>query len=158
MIDGELISIHVAAKGGEPMRPVEEIGAVAGSGLEGDRYSLQTGTYSNKTGPGRQVTLMEAEVFETLKRDYDMDLSFNESRRNLITRGVPLTHLVGKTFQVGDVQFRGVKINEPCAYFEKLVAQPGIEEALLHRSGLNAEVLSDGVLHIGDTVAEVGTS
>ena len=75
-----------------------------------------------------------------------------------MTRGVALAHLVGKVFQVGPVTFRGVKINEPCQYFEKLIGKPGIENALLHRSGLNAEVLSDGVLHVGDAVRETDAS
>lgn len=134
------------------MRPLDEVRAVAGKGLEGDRYFLETGTYSNKACPDRQVTLIESEVFGMLKRDYDIDLAYNESRRNLITCGVALSHLVGETFEVGDVTFRGIRINEPCQYFEKLVGRPGIEQALLHRSGLNAEVLTDGVLRVGDTI------
>lgn len=134
------------------MRSLDEVRAVAGKGLEGDRYFLEVGTYSKKPGPDRQVTLMESEVFDALKRDYDINLPHNESRRNLITSGVALPHLVGKTFQVGDVKFRGLRINEPCQYFEQLVGKPGIEKALLHRSGLNAEVLTDGILRVGDVV------
>lgn len=155
MMLGELVSIHVSPRGGEPMRSLDEVRAVAGKGLEGDRYSLELGTYSRKACPDRQVTLMEAEVFEALKRDYDIDLGYDESRRNLITRGVALPHLVGKIFEIGGVQLRGVRINEPCQYFENLVGKPGIEAALLHRSGLNAEVLTDGILRAGDAVRQV---
>ena len=152
MSKGELVSIHVSPRGGEPMHSLDEVGAVAGKGLEGDRYFLEVGTYSRKACPDRQVTLMESEVIEALKRDYDVELGNNESRRNLITRGVALSHLVGRTFQVGTVKFRGVRINEPCQYFENLVEKPGIETALLHRSGLNAEVLTDGIVRVGDAV------
>lgn len=155
MPNGELVSIHIASQGGEAMQTVQDVRAVAGKGLQGDRYFLQSGTYSQKSGPDRQVTLMESEVVDALKRDYDIHLSFGESRRNLITRGVALSHLVGKTFQVGDVRLRGLRINEPCQYFEKLLNRPGIEKALLHRSGLNAEVLTDGTIQVGDIVSEV---
>ncbi len=134
------------------MQSLHEVRAVAGKGLEGDRYFLEVGTYSRKACPDRQVTLMESEVIEALMRDYEIDLCNNESRRNLITRGVALSHLVGRTFQIGTVRFRGVRINEPCQYFENLVEKPGIETALLHRSGLNAEVLTDGILQVGDAV------
>lgn len=152
MANGELISIHVCSKGGDPMTPLDEVRAVAGKGLEGDRYLLETGTYSNNASPHRQVTLIEAEVIEALKRDCDIVLDPNDSRRNLLTRGVALTHLIGKEFQVGEVTFRGLVINEPCAYFEKLIDSPGIEHALLHRSGLNAEVITDGVVRVGDVI------
>ena len=154
MSRGELISIHICSEGGQPMTSLDEVRAVAGKGLEGDRYLLETGTYSRNAARRRQVTLIEAEVLEALKRDCDIELDPNDSRRNLVTRGVALTHLVDKVFQVGAVTFRGLKINEPCAYFEKLIDIPGIENALLHRSGLNAEVLSDGVLKVGDAVGE----
>ena len=152
MSKGELVSIHVSPRGGELMHSLDEVRAVAGKGLEGDRYFLEVGTYSHKACPDRQVTLMESEVIEALKRDYDVELGNNESRRNLITRGVALSHLVGRTFQVGTVKFRGVRINEPCQYFENLVEKPGIETALLHRSGLNAEVLTNGIVRVGDAV------
>ena len=135
------------------MQPLDEVRAVTGKGLEGDRYLLEVGTYSRKACPDRQVTLMESEVIETLMRDYDIDLGANDSRRNLITRGVALSHLVGREFQVGAVRFRGVRINEPCQYFENLIKKPGIENALLHRSGLNAEVLTNGILRVGDAVS-----
>lgn len=155
MAHGELLSIHISPKGGQPMTALNEVQAVAGKGLEGDRYYLETGTYSRNVSPHRQVTLIEAEVIEALKRDCDIELDPNDSRRNLVTRGIALAHLVGKEFRVGSVTFRGVKINEPCAYFEKLISKPGIEQALLHRSGLNAEVLSDGLLQVGDAVREM---
>jgi len=153
----ELVSIHISPRGGEPMQPLQEVEAVAGKGLAGDRYLLNVGTYSKRASPHRQVTLMETEVFTALKRDHDIELSYNESRRNLITRGVPLPHLVGEVFYVGPVKFRGLLINEPCAYFEKLVSKPGIEAALLHRSGINAEVLEGGTLHVGDKVTYVSS-
>lgn len=149
---GELVSIHIGPAAAQAMVTLDEVRAVASKGLEGDRYFLETGTFSAKTSPDRQLTLMEAEVFEAIERDMGITLAFAQSRRNLITRGVPLSHLVHQTFRVGSVLLRGRKINEPCAYFENLIGQPGLCQALLHRSGLNAEVLIGGILRVGDRI------
>jgi len=152
---GTIESIHVAPEGGAAMQPLQEIQALAGRGLDGDRYCLEVGAFSDREGPERQVTLIEAEVLEAVARDHDLVIEPNISRRNLVTRGVALPHLVGQTFCVGEAEFRGVKLNEPCQYFQDLIQMDGVIEALMHRSGLNAEVVSGGTIRVGDTVEVV---
>ena len=95
------------------MKSSNEVRAVAGKGLEGDRYFSQTGTYSNQPGSSRDVTLIEIEAIEALKRDYSIELNPGESRRNIVTRGVPLNHLVGREFKIGEVTLRGTRPREP---------------------------------------------
>ena len=46
------------------MVSLDSICAVAGQGLEGDRYFLGEGFYSWFGGPLREVSLIEAEVLE----------------------------------------------------------------------------------------------
>ena len=128
-----------------------ESSAVAGKGLEGDRYFRKTGTYSKKDGPDRQVTLVEAEAVEAAPHDYDLPLESRLTRRNLVTKGVALNHLVGREFTVGEVRLRGVRLCEPCGHMEKL-SVPGAREALVHRGGLRAEILSGGVVRVGDPI------
>ena len=157
MWEGRLLSIHLARAAAAPLLAVQEARAVPGQGLEGDRYALKTGTYSKSTKPGREVTLIEIEAIEALKRDLGIDLAPGDSRRNLVTCGVPLNHLMNKDFRVGEVLLRGVRLCEPCGHLEKLT-QPGIEQALLHRGGLRVQVLSGGVLRVGDAVTPVAAS
>ncbi|MEE9275992.1 MAG: MOSC domain-containing protein [bacterium] len=153
MFRGEVVSIHVTAAGGAPMEATPEVRALAGVGLEGDRYATGAGTYSKSQGAQRQVTLIEIEAVEALERDLGLRLSPGDSRRNIVTRGVPLNHLVGVEFRVGgEVLLRGVRLNAPCRYFEGLVGIEGVFEGLLHRSGLNAEVLAGGIIRAGDAV------
>lgn len=152
MWQGEVVAIHVAPAAAARMRALEEVRAVPGRGLEGDRYYAGQGTYSAKAGPHREVTLIELEALEALQRDAHISLELGDSRRNLVTRGVPLSHLVDREFSVGGVRLRGVKLCEPCAHLERLVAQPGVLAGLVHRGGLNAQVLSEGVLRVGDAV------
>jgi len=152
---GEIVSIHIAPTGGAPMLPVPEIRAVAGRGLEGDRYFKGEGFYSWYKGPLREVSLIEEEVLEALRRDHRLDLPPGITRRNIVTRGVPLGHLVGRSFRVGEVVMRGVEICEPCKHLVDVTGIRGILSPLIHRGGLHAEILTDGSIRVGD-VAEEG--
>ncbi len=133
------------------MTSVPEVRALAGKGLEGDRYCLGVGTYSDKPGSGRQVTLIELEAVEALQRDHGVSLQPTAARRNIVTSGVSLNHLVGQRFQVGPVTFVGLRLCEPCAHLEGLT-RPGVLRGLVHRGGLRADVLTDGVIRVGDTI------
>jgi MOSC domain-containing protein YiiM len=151
MWTGTVLSINITTAEGQPMNPVQEAHAVPGMGLEGDRYFYQTGKYSDKHGPGRQVTLIEVEAIEAVNREEGIDLPPGDARRNLVTRGVPLNHLVGKKFRVGEVILQGVRLAEPCGHLAALT-QPKVEPALTHRGGLRADILTNGVIRVGDVV------
>ena len=135
------------------MQAVNEVQAVPGVGLQGDRYAEQKGTFS-KPLPDREVTLIEAEAVEALQGEYDAALAAGEVRRNIVTRGAPLNHLVGREFQVGEVKIRGIRLCEPCNHLEGLTGKPMIKW-LTHRAGLRAQILSAGVVHVGDVVKEI---
>jgi MOSC domain-containing protein YiiM len=154
MFRGRVVGIYTAPVQGAPMQARDEVRAVAGVGLDGDRYASGDGKYTRAADNGkRAVTLIEREAVDAARREYDIDLEEHEARRNVVTEGVPLNHLVGRTFRVGDVVLRGFKLAEPCAYLEGLT-RDGIRRALVHRAGLRAEIVEGGTLHVGDTVAE----
>jgi len=123
----------------ETLAPVESVTAVAGKGLVGDRH------YTDNPGPGNALTLIEAEVLE------DVGLTGAQSRRQVVVRGVRLGDLIGKRFRVGDVECFGVEICEPCSHLQALT-RPGIIKDLIHRGGLNADILSGGMITVGDEV------
>ena len=81
-------------------RSVERVRALAGRGLEGDRYAAGIGTFSDRPGR-RDVTLIESEMLEAYRAKAGEKLSAAEARRNLLTQGVRLNDLVGREFQVG---------------------------------------------------------
>lgn len=150
MPTGRVESIHITPRGGAPMEARAEAVAVAGAGLEGDRYAERTGTYSTKPKAGRQVTFIEAEAIEALERELGMVLAPGETRRNVVTRGVALNHLVGREFTIGQARFLGHELCEPCKHLEALTGQPGILPGLIHRGGLRAEILQGGLIRPGD--------
>ena len=142
---GVVVAIHIGPKRLEPMMAVAEVKAVAGAGLEGDRYAREQGSFSEKL-PNNQVTLIESEALEAAERDYQLEVSAAESRRNILTSGVALNHLVGREFLIGSVRLRGLKLCEPCGHLKKLTNKEVIR-ALKHRGGLRAEILEGGLIH-----------
>ena len=151
MSRGTVVGIYCADSAAEPLRSVDSVRALPGKGLEGDRYFRRRGTYSETPGGGREVTLIEIEALEALRRDYKIELEPGAARRNIVTRGVALNHLVGREFSVGGVRLRGVRLCEPCAHLEKL-SRKGVLQSLLHRGGLRADILSEGTIRPGDPV------
>lgn len=150
---GIVQSIFVAADRGQPLVRVEQVRALAGKGLEGDRYALGTGSFSRWPGTGREVTFIESEVIDDALA-FEIDLSDGRSRRNVVTVGVRLDELMGKTFRIGTAEFRGDRPAAPCAHLARLVGA-NVMEALRGRGGLRAAIVREGIIRVGDAI-EVG--
>jgi MOSC domain-containing protein YiiM len=149
---GTVLSIHIAPAGSAPVVSIAGIQAIAGKGLEGDRYYFETGTYSKTPGSGREVTLIEIEVIEALRREYEIDIDAVQARRNIVTRGAALNHFIDREFEVGEAVLRGTRLCEPCAHLEKLTTK-GVMRGLIHRGGLRADVVRGGLIRVGDTIS-----
>jgi MOSC domain-containing protein YiiM len=159
MFHGKLIGIYVTPRKGKELQTLDEVEAIQGRGLVGDRYFLKEGTYSDREGPDREVTLIEVEALDGLAREYGITLLPEQSRRNLLTRSVPLNHLVDRTFAIGTVVLRGIRLCEPCGHLEALTCK-GARAGLIHRGGLRAQIVQGGLLQVGAevTVHEPATS
>jgi MOSC domain-containing protein YiiM len=147
MSEGSVVAIFTAPKKHAPLDSRDEVSAVAGRGLEGDRYFNAEGWDE----PKRELTLVELEAVEAANRDYDLGLTPEDMRRQVVTKGVPLNHLIGKEFSVGDVRCLGVKLNEPCNHLRKLADKPLIKP-MIHRGGLRAQILESGTIRVGDPI------
>jgi MOSC domain-containing protein len=141
---GCVAGVLVAPAAEAPLMRVEAVVAVPGRGLVGDRYERDQGTFS-APGRGYELTLVEAEVLD------EVDLSWEDARRNIVTTGISLNALVGKHFRVGPVECVGRRLAEPCAHLERL-ARPGLLRPLVHRAGLRADILTEGTISVGDEV------
>ncbi len=157
MWQGRVEAIYIAPAAKAPVERVPDVHAVAGRGLAGDRYFHDGGTFSHlgRGGRnGRDVTLICIEEIEAMARDYQIAIDPADARRNIVTRGVPLNHLVGKTFQMGDVVLRGVRLCEPCTH---LATVTGIDliGGMVHRGGLRCDIVQSGIIRANDSVREV---
>jgi hypothetical protein len=141
---GSVAAILVAPDAERPLARVEAVEAIAGRGLEGDRYYEGRGTFS-APGHGYELTLVEAEVLDSI------DLPWDQARRNIVTRGIALNSLVGHRFKIGAVGCIGRRLAEPCAHLERL-ARPGLLRPLVHRGGLRADILDSGSITVGDQI------
>ena len=136
------------------MLSVPQVRAFADRGLEGDRFFRESWTAAKR--PDKAVSLIEEEVLEMAVAEQQIKISGDKTRRNIITRGVPLIDLLDREFVIGKVIMRGIRLFEPCAHLEKVSKLSGIFRALENRSGLKAAILSDGVIHTGDPIALTG--
>jgi MOSC domain-containing protein YiiM len=149
-VSAHVEAIFVASEPGELPAPVERVRAYAGRGLEGNRYFWDDGD----APPGRGVTLIAAEAMDAVALEGNVSIEPAATRRNVLTRGIDVNDLVGKRFRIGDVECEGVELCEPCAHLESMT-QPGVMKALVHRGGLNADILTDGEINVGDPVVAV---
>ncbi len=147
---GRVEGIFITSAHGELPQPVERVRAIAGKGLEGNRYFFADG----EAPAGRALTLIAAEGLEAADREAGIAVTGAESRRNVLTRGIDVNALVGKRFAVGDVECYGVELCEPCAHLQSMT-KPGVLKGLVHRAGLNADILTDGDIALGDVVVAV---
>jgi MOSC domain-containing protein YiiM len=145
MDDGRVEQINIGPEEQLPA-PVERVRALAGKGLEGNRY------FYEDAPSGRALTLIAAEALEAFQAETGTPLSAAESRRNVLTRGIDLNALVGRRFRVGEVECLGVELCEPCQHLES-VTYPGVVKGMVHRAGLNADILTDGEIAVGDAVS-----
>jgi MOSC domain-containing protein YiiM len=158
MFQGQLFAIFIAPRAAEGMQAVAEVEALAGRGLLGDRYAAFAGTFSRGQAPqpcapkpDEEVTLIESEALAAVQGDYGLELAPAETRRNLLTRNVPLNHLVAREFLIGEVRLRGLRLCEPCQHLEKLTGKD-LRKALTHRGGLRAQIVVGGILRVGDAI------
>lgn len=145
---GRVEEIFVTSEHGELPAPVERVQARAGRGLEGNRYYWPDGD----APPGRAVTLVAAEAMEAVASEGEVSIEPAATRRNVLTRGIDVNELVGKRFRIGTVECEGIELCEPCSHLESMT-QPGVIKAFVHRAGLNADILNDGEISVGDSVS-----
>ena len=137
---GRVEAIFLSPEHGELPASVERVRAHAGGGLEGNRYFWADGS----APPGQALTLIAAEAVEAVAQEGEVSVEPPATRRNVLTRGIDVNALVGRRFRVGSC--------EPCADLEAMT-QPGVIKAFVHRCGLNADILTDGEISVGDSVA-----
>ena len=148
---GRVARIFVAPESAAEMVPVSQVRAFADRGLEGDRFLRESWSAVHRSD--KAVSFIEDEVLQLAAQELGLESIAQKTRRNIVTRGVPLIELLHREFTVGGVLMRGVRLFEPCGHLVKVSKLPGIFKALDHRSGLKAAILSDGVIRVGDKIA-----
>lgn len=145
--------IYIAPAAGAKMHKVEEVQAVAGLGLRGDRYCERKGLYSGVDEC--QVTLIEGEDLDEVSQSAGLRVKAGEHRRNIVTRGVRLDLLSGKLFQIGEAILQYDRPRPPCSYLQSLT-QPDMARALMDKAGICARIVKSGTIRAGDPIRILG--
>ena len=143
-----LIEINLAGSRGQPQQTVAEAALVAGEGLKGDRYFGAPGV----------VSLIEREAIEAFNAAHETKVEAVATRRNLLTEGIRLNPLVGRSFWIGDVELEGMELCDPCSTLGRLLATDTVTPAQVVRGfavsgGLRAYVRSDGIIRPGAVIS-----
>mgnify|MGYP001131865456 FL=1 len=151
MSQGKITGIYLAPSKGAGVMGYDKVSVRAGQGIEGDRYFSRTGkSRSNYKGqPDWEITFIESEVIEAFNRSHGYTFHESDFRRNLITTGIGLNDLVGKTFTINNISFYGVQLCEPCASLQRRLGVKILPE-LLGKGGLRAQIRSNGLIAVGD--------
>lgn len=152
-MNGKVLALYVSPEKGRAMEVRTSVYALAGIGLEGDRYALGQGAFSDaKRATVRHVSLISQEAIDEANAMLERPFDRSETRRNIVTQGADLNALVGKEFLVGPVRMRGIELCDPCQRPSKLAGKEGFEKAFPMRGGLRAEILSSGPIAVGDGI------
>jgi MOSC domain-containing protein YiiM len=146
---GTLTDIYVATSAGAPMRRVTEIRAIAGAGLQGDRYASGSGHW--RRTDACEVTLVDAADVERAQRKSGIAFGAGEHRRNLVVRGIPLDAYRDRQLRIGEVLLEFHRLRPPCGYLDRLLAR-GASKALGRGAGIGLRVVEGGTLRVGDGV------
>ena len=145
---GSIEAIYVSANHGEPKESIPHAELRADVGLIGDRYA----------GRG-VVSIIEAEAVEAFNESTGLSVSADETGRNVVTRGIRLNDLVGRTFRLGEATLKGFELCEPCLVLGGRLATASVRphevvKAFAHSAGIRAHVVASGRVSPGDEIEE----
>ena len=161
-----VVGIYTSPAMGAPMIAHECVRAIAGAGLEGDRYAINMGAFSaarlGKPGripdADRQVSLISTggidEANTVLEQHGLRPVQYVGTRRGLIieTTAQALLDLIGKRFRIGVVIMEGAEDCAPCHRPAHLACRPddgaAFKAAFAGRGGLRARILTSGIITV----------
>jgi MOSC domain-containing protein YiiM len=149
MEEARVAALFIGPQEGGPIETREQVQAVAGRGLEGDRY-FQPAEEQDRVAT-EEVTLFEKEGVDTGRSESGIDIRPEDMRRNIMTKGVRLRDLIGKTFWIGEVRFEGLEDNPPCRHLQGLAGK-ALLKPMVERGGIRARIIQGGTIAAGDLV------
>ena len=153
-MSGKIVKLLISKDPKSAMLSLNQIVLEAGKGIFGDRYYNQEGTFSNKgeIEPDRDVTLIEIEKIDALNKEYNLDITAEDLRRNIVVSNCDLNSLVDKEFQIGEVVLKGLRLCEPCKYLSDKLNEKKVLTEMVHKAGLRAQIIKSGSIDLNSQV------
>jgi MOSC domain-containing protein YiiM len=126
------------------MREADEVEAVAGKGLVGDRYAGGSGK--------RGITLIQGEHLPVIAAlAGHAAVTPATLRRNLVVHDIPLLALKDRRFRIGNVVVQGAGPCDPCSRMEAALGVGGYN-AMRGMGGICVRIVEGGSFRRGDPV------
>lgn len=145
-IMSKVLHIGISSVSGTKIKSLNTVKAVKGKGLLNDRH------YKDDNNNIKQITLIEIEKINNYNKKFNKNISPLSFRRNIVTQNIDLNNLVGKKFNIGTVNLKAHDLCRPCKYLQNSLNQENIIKEFLHSGGIRCEILSDGIINVGDEV------
>tara|TARA_B100002019_G_C21208616_1_gene568126 strand:- start:99 stop:539 length:441 start_codon:yes stop_codon:yes gene_type:complete len=142
----KILKLGISSKNNSPITEMRSIDVLANQGIIGDRH------FSEFNDPYNQLTFIESENIDYYNTKYGLNISYLDFRRNVVTKGIKLNDLVGKSFMVGDVKLEGIDLCRPCRHLSEVLNQNNIIKEFLRRGGIRCQILSSSTLNVGDEI------
>jgi MOSC domain-containing protein YiiM len=152
-MNGIISNLFIAKKAGEAIQSIDNATLIAGKGIKGDRYYNGQGTFSEKLkgNPAVELSLIEKEEIDKFNKEHNQNLAYGDFRRNIVTTGIRLNKLVDKTFTIGEVTLKGIRLCEPCLHLAETVNKLVLPH-LVGCGGLRAQIISSNEIKTGDAI------
>ena len=142
----EVIKLGIAQNRSQKIQEVEKIELLPGKGIVGNRH------FQENNNPKSQLTLIESENIDYYNKKFNVQIPYVNFRRNIITKGIELNKLVGKQFVVGKIKVKGNDLCRPCKHLQEILGQKDIIKEFLQKGGLRCEILTSGIIEVGDKI------
>ena len=142
----KVVKIAITNNPSQKINCVDSVNVIAGKGLENDRF------FKDNNEKGSQLTLIESENIDNFNKDVGTTISYENFRRNIITKNIRLNNLISKEFYIGDIKVLGIDLCEPCLHLQKILKQKNLVKKLVHKAGLRCEILTSGKISVGDII------
>jgi len=142
----KVLEIGICRAKGSQIERTKSIKAISGAGLLNDRH------FKEKNTERSQITLIQIENINQYNKKYNENIPALSFRRNLVTEGINLNNLVGKSFLIGKVKVKGHDLCRPCKHLQELLNKKNIIKEFLKKGGLRCEIISDGIISENDEI------
>jgi len=143
---GKVLEIGISFAKGSKIQNLNSVEAIKDKGLLNDRK------FKENNKKECQITLIEIEYIVHFNKISQSRILSVDFRRNIITEGVNLNIFLNKEFYVGNVKLKGHDLCRPCKYLQEKLKQNNFIRDLLNKGGLRCEIISSGIINVGDII------
>ena len=142
----KVFKLGIANSNNKKINEVSSIDVLTNKGIVGDRH------FKDFNDPYCQLTLIESENIEYYNTKYDLNISYVDFRRNVVTKGIKLNGLIGKKLLIGKVKVEVIDLCRPCKHLTEMLNQENILKEFLKRGGIRCQILSSSKINSGDII------